>query len=575
MSKIYIHSYCLLTQFTFYLLVLFHTYRDNRSHSVECLLCPYGARCTKGLEALPNFWGYKIQNNPPTIQLSRCPMGYCCQAEDKRKGCVPYDKCNFGRHGRLCGTCLPGFTETLFTPSCRKSEKCKDYWFWPIAVIFVLGFTLYVIIEPDIPSMLYRSINWFRSPQVIEPDSTSQSGLERIVFFYYQAIDILTMQSSNNIVLDNHFTQFTVGLFNFGIRLNREGFACPFSGLGPVSKLFFHTLGVFSVLFAIPLIFLLHKAISICLPLRTPKSGVYLSAFLKSVFLGYTVLARNSLTLLHCVIVDGVNCLFMNCNIECYTWWQKLIGTLVLIYFLPFVLVLFFGAKKLYRKNITVAHFFLACLFPLPFLSYWFLNRRHLDGEILPDTEGRTAITSVLFGSYRIPDHASAGVIYWESVLVGRMLVLILAAVLIKDPFLSSLVLLLLCIINLSLHIALVPFDRILDNRAESVSLFCLVLMAVFNLPFMAYLSEGILPAGPMSRIMDVFMWCQVVLVGFLPLICALVLFIAVFSQCVRFIFFLAKGIRLAFASFACSRCFGSNQPMDELGDSLIGSGNV
>jgi hypothetical protein len=154
---------------------------------------------------------------------------------------------------------------------------------------------------------------------------------------------------------------------------------------------------------------------SLCFPFRSPKNGVYLSAFLKSVFLGYTVLARNSLTLLHCVTVEGVDCLFVNCNIECYTWWQKLIGTLVLIYFLPFVLVLFFGAKKLYRRQITVAHFFFACLFPVPFLSYWFLNRRHLGEEIVPDMGGQTAITSVLIGSYRIPDHVSPGAIYWES----------------------------------------------------------------------------------------------------------------------------------------------------------------
>ena len=499
-------------------------------------------------------------------------MGYCCQAKGGRKGCVPYDTCNFGRHGRLCGTCLPGFTETLFTSSCRKSEKCNDYWFWPIAVIFVLGFTLYLIIEPDIPATLYRSITWFRSnpPQVAEPDSPSQSGLERIVFFYYQAIDILTVQSSNNIVWDNHFTQFTVGLFNFDTRLNREGFACPFPGLNPVSKFLFHTLGVFSVLFAIPLIFILHKTMSLCFPFRSPKNGVYLSAFLKSVFLGYTVLARNSLTLLHCVTVEGVDCLFVNCNIECYTWWQKLIGTLVLIYFLPFVLVLFFGAKKLYRRQITVAHFFFACLFPVPFLSYWFLNRRHLGEEIVPDMGGQTAITSVLIGSYRIPDHVSPGAIYWESVMIGRMLLLILAAVLVKDPFLSSLALLLLCIINLSLHIYVLPFERVLHNRAESISLFCLVLMAVFNLPFMAYLSEGVLPAGPMSHVMDVFMWCQVVLVGFLPLICVLLLFVAIFSQCARLMFFLTKGIRFAFSCLASSRCFGRNRPRGELDDPLM-----
>ena len=521
-------------------------------------------------------------------------MGYCCQASSPQKACYPYNTCKSGRQGRLCGACKSGYTETLFTPSCRKSEKCKDYWFWPVAVIFVLGFSLYLIIQPDLPGILYRGIAWFRSspPQVRElsvtrprteetqvtelnstenvSKETSILGLERIIFFYYQAIDILSVQGSYNAIWDSHLTQFILGLFNFDIRLNRDGFACPFPGLKPVSKLLFHTLGVFSVLFAIPCIFLLDKVISVCFPSRIPKKGLYLSAFLKSVFLGYTVLARKSLNLLQCVNVDGVNCLFINCNIECYTWWQTLIGTLVLIYFFPFVFVLFFGARKLYKKQISVVHFFLACLFPLPFLSYWFLNRRHLRGKILPDTGGRTAVTSILIGSYRVPDYLSTGAIYWESVLVGRMLLLILAAVLIKEPFLKSLTLVLFCIVNLSLHIHVRPYERDFDNRAETISLFCLVLMAMFNVPFMAYLSEGVVPTGPMSRVMHVFTWCQVVLVGFLPLFCVLLVFVALVSQAARLVFLLTKGVRFACTCFASCRLFGGRRTHGELDDPLI-----
>ena len=553
----------------------------------------------KGLQALPNFWGYKVQINPPTIQFSRCPIGYCCQASSPQKSCFPYDTCKSGRHGRLCGSCMPGYTETLFTTSCRKSEKCKDYWFWPMAVIFVLCLSLYLIIQPDILGILHRGITWFRSrsPQVTElsasrslrhnfPSSGEESqasdlnsnesragdvsketinGSERIVFFYYQAIDILSVQGSYNATWDSHLTQLILGLFNFDIRVNKEGFACPFPGLNPVSKLLFHTLGVFSVLFAIPCIFLLEKAVSVCFSSRTPKIGLYLSAFLKSVFLGYTVLAKKSLILLQCVGVDGVNCLFVDCNVECYTWWQKLIGTLVVIYFFPFVVVLFFGAKKLYKNQISVVHFFFACLFPLPFLSYWLLNRRHLRGIMIADTDGRTAVNSILFGSYRIPDHVSNGAIYWESVLIGRMLLLILAAVLIEEPFLKSLTLVLLCIINLSLHIYFQPYERVFDNRAEALSLFCLVLTAMFNLPFMAYLSEGVVPSGPMSHVMDIFAWCQVVLVAFLPFVCVLLLFLALISQAVRVVFIFTKGVRLAYICCSSCRVIGQSEHDDPL----------
>ena len=559
--------------------------RNDRANSLECLLCPFGGRCSKGLTVLPNFWGHKIQKDPRKILFSRCPMGYCCQASSSQKSCFPYDTCNSDRHGRLCGECKPGYTETLFTPSCRKTEKCKDVWFWPLAVIFVLGFTLYLIIQPDISTILYRKILWFRSrsrqdtevspTQSHQPEisrlNSSTSGLERIVFFYYQAIDILSRQGSYNAIWDSHMSQFVVGIFNFDLRLNKEGFACPFPGLSPVSKLLFHTLGVFSVLFAIPCIFLLHKVITVCFHRQKPNTGIYLSAFLKSVLLGYTVLARKSLLLLHCVNADGVNCLFVNCHIECYTWWQKLLGTLVLIYFVPFVLVLFFGAKKLYKKQISLLHFFLACLFPLPFLSYWFLNHRKLGGIIVPETNGQASVTSILIGSYRVPDHISSGAIYWESVFIGRILLLILASVLVKDPFLKSLTLLLLCIINLSFHIYVYPFERSLDNRTESVSLFCLVLTAMFNLPFMAYISEGVVPTGPMSHVMDIFSWCQLVLVGFLPLISVLLVFVALVSQAVRLVVLLSKGVRFACTCFtSCGSLCYKSRGHGELRDPLV-----
>ncbi|XP_028410625.1 uncharacterized protein LOC114533314 [Dendronephthya gigantea] len=571
-------------------------YRNNAANMVDCLPCPYGGKCRRGLEALPNFWGYKVQDIPPTIHFSRCPRGYCCQGS-AMEGCVPYDTCNSNRHGRLCGQCMPGYTEDLFTPLCRRSEDCSDYWFWPMAVAFVLGFTLYLIVQPDISGILRRSITWFRpskpqvfdgvedhrshhnqdvqdtiQPLILPADQTivyETSGAERIVFFYYQATDILSAQGAHNTIWEHHLNQFILGFFNFDIRLNRDGFACPFQGLTPVSKLLFHTLGVFSVLFAIPCLFIFHKAISMCLPVRSPTNGVYLSAFLKAVFLGYTVLARKCLTLLKCVTVDGVNCLFVNCTIECYTWWQTLIGTLVLIYFFPFVFVIFFGAKKMYKKQISVLHFFIACLFPLPVLSYWLINRRHLDGQIAMETgRGQVAVTSVLIGLYRVPDHVSAGAVYWESVLIGRMLVLILAGVLIKDPFLSSLAMLLMCVINLALHIHIRPFERVLDNRAEAISLFALILIAMFNLPFAAYLSEGVVPTGPMSRVMDVFMWCRVVLIGFLPLICVLLLLIAVLSQAARIVFLLGKGVRSA--CVFCGVCCAKRAPNNELGDPLI-----
>ena len=95
--------------------------------------------------------------------------------------------------------------------------------------------------------------------------------------------------------------------------------------------------------------------------------------------------------------------------------------------------------------------------------------------------------------------------------------------------------------------------------------------MAMFNLPFMAYFSEGVVPSSPMSHMMNIFAWCQVVLVGFLPFVWVLLVLLALVSQAVRLVLYLVKGFRLAFTCFSSCRFVGRRRRQDEHGDPLIG----
>ena len=551
-------------------------YHFKKKHSAQCFPCPYGAKCMPGLEVLPNFWGYRINSSskPTKVAFSLCPLGYCCQPEDHNKSCAVFNTCNAHRRGRLCGECEHKFSETLFSPTCRKSEKCNDSWFWPVAVVFILGFSLYMILQPDFITILWNWITWFSRDAGAQPLADGVAvfdpGYERIMFFYYQATQILLVRNSID-VLDKYLGFHVIlGLFNFEVRLSQDGF-CPFPGLSSVSKIFFQSLGVFSVLFAIPAIFVLHYAACVCLRRARPKKAPYFSAFVKAIFLGYAILMEKGLTLLSCHEVDGVNCLFVNCTIMCYTWWQKLIGTSVAVVLFPFALMLFFGLYKLFDKQISVSHFLFACLLPLPYLSYWFLARRNFRAKHVPDSDERDAITSVLTGSYRAPDHVNRGAIYWESVLIARILVLILADVLIKEPLMRSLTLLLICVLNLSVHIYVFPFEVRAANRVETISLFCLVLAAILGVPYSGYLSEGVVASGPISDIMNVFSWCQVILVIFLPAVFVLIVFAAAMSQAVRLFWCLGKCFLCScYRCFCCKRCVNDQYRNEELSDPLV-----
>jgi len=96
--------------------------------AIECLPCPFGAKCIQSnIAAKPNFWGYQDSNFPPALQFIACPEHYC-PSEDSQH----YNSCHSDRNGTLCGQSAEGFSETLFSAECRKSAKCNKYTVWSL-----------------------------------------------------------------------------------------------------------------------------------------------------------------------------------------------------------------------------------------------------------------------------------------------------------------------------------------------------------------------------------------------------------------------------------------------------------
>lgn len=115
----------------------------NISKGTECLECPYGATCEHGnVKAKENFWGMNISSSFPKMQFFPCPLGYCDSPSDSSD--YVYNACHGNRSGVLCGKCSDGYSETLYSPLCRKKEKCNDHWFWLATTIYVVFLALYL-----------------------------------------------------------------------------------------------------------------------------------------------------------------------------------------------------------------------------------------------------------------------------------------------------------------------------------------------------------------------------------------------------------------------------------------------
>ena len=97
-----------------------------------CLSCPVGANCEKSITSLPNYWGYKGEND--VVKMIRCPDKYCCSDPNT---CTEIDIFHTGRTGPLCGICKDNLTESLFSPECIPTQNCS-YYLFSIAYLFCI-----------------------------------------------------------------------------------------------------------------------------------------------------------------------------------------------------------------------------------------------------------------------------------------------------------------------------------------------------------------------------------------------------------------------------------------------------
>ena len=129
------------------------------NNTVKCQQCPFGATCIRrNIAAKPNFWGYPVNTNPPSLRFILCPEHYCQKPSLGSKG---YNSCQGNRSGTLCGSCILGYSETLFSATCRKNAECKNDYFWISIIVLTTGLALYLIIKPPVLVFLGNQILWF------------------------------------------------------------------------------------------------------------------------------------------------------------------------------------------------------------------------------------------------------------------------------------------------------------------------------------------------------------------------------------------------------------------------------
>ncbi|KAL9973689.1 hypothetical protein ACROYT_G020175 [Oculina patagonica] len=527
--------------------------------TVKCLECPFGASCIeRNIAAKPNFWGFSTSSFPPSLRFMACPEHYCQKPTSESQG---YNSCQGNRTGILCGKCTPGYSETLFSAKCRRNTECNNYWYWISTILLTTALALYLLIKPPILVLLRNQILWFhrREANIDEVDLDQNdehldSGYLKITFYFYQAAELLMVGSVEDLLEKIPFIYTVIAAFNFQVRTINKGLGCPFVGLTAVTKELLLSGTVFLTMADIAVIYYVHSFINMLGRKEKPPLIHYMAAIMEVLLLGYERLAETSLKLMHCVPIGSGKWLFIDANVPCMQWWQYILLAYVIVFVVPFMIVLYCGSSKLYRASITASEFLAACMFPLPFLVYWFykeMQRRRRE-ESTSMTVNRD-VMNILHGPFRKPNSEDKGTLYWESVLIGRRFILLACQSFITNLMLRMVCMVAACFLITIHHVLKNPYRDPLANKAETLSLAALSMIAVISLTKATLISFGTAIDGPNRSYLETLDWLVVCALGFVPALMSILVTLAILSQLARLVVFLIKQIIGCWRQFSCN----------------------
>ena len=403
-----------------------------------------------------------------------------------------------------------------------------------------------------------------------KPDKSDPSlfpGLFKIVVFFYQTsvlFKVYSVEKSNGLIhlIQERFSAvFSLrpdGLFSQNVSW------CPFDGLRPVPKLLFKTSFIVYLFIIIFTIFAISKIIKLLRNISDSKSQAYHSRMaccvLRTVLISYGTITVTCFTLLSCVQLGSFGkVLHLDGSIHCYTWWQYIVIAIVCIWIASLPFAIYTASWLMHRNFLSSGQFLLALLIPFPTVIYWIYiritrcHKRSSETELRPEyvlDERAEEILDVIEGPFRKHHRTDTDSNYrlpWESVFIGKRLVLIFIKTFVIDLISRLYLMLFFNFLFLMHHIYVQPFSSNFLNTTDTVSTAILITICALNiLPASIYMNP--MAASPYVRnfaqlfrrvetiLMLIFPFIIGCCVAFLVVVRILQFMIWTFNCCVRLI---------------------------------------
>ena len=322
-------------------------------------------------------------------------------------------------------------------------------------------------------------------------------GLLKILIFFYQTLILLKVFTESRSNGPHHITQEIISsLFNLRVDgiFTQDLSWCPIDNLHPVPKTLIKTSFVFYlfslIIFVLILLKVARRIKVIGKEIYDSNKSRLLCCTLRFLLIGYAGITVACFSLLSCVKLGPLgNVLFIDGSISCYKKWQMVVFSIICIWIIPFPIAIYAASRLLYKNIVSTRIFLLCLLFPIPTTIFWLsyhkkAGRRETEDVDVLDDCAKDAL-DILEGPFRNSVDGCTHNIYhlsWESIYIGRRLVLICIKTFVINTFIHLLLMSFFLVLFLCHHIYVKPFRSNFLNNVEVVSLLMLIAIGFLNL---------------------------------------------------------------------------------------------
>jgi hypothetical protein len=463
----------------------------------ECKHCPYGGRCIDGI-ITPESGNYGADVGSGIVFM-KCPSGYCLEANSdsvlgNNFSHHSYAQCgersNRDPNGTLCGSCLPGNSQSITNCNCVNNNTCAGTarWFWLAALLYALFYASYFLAsstpvhnkeaarkkelqQPPLgdsgPGNKTRRIQQLaeKALQSRPGKAFMEGGFASAIFFYQMAGFVVSLAGFGAIVASYFKGMFGMQLGWLSPKTKHGGGYCIWADMHTITSIWlqYATPVLIAVVLAVISYFTrvcISQQVASQHPLKTLLGTVPSKApgaYAKFVLLGYTILSETTLKLLNCAeLPNGGSVLLYAGTVACGSWQIPIWVFFALLLACPLVPLAVYNARQLPR--------------------HWWLQQR-ADAVRYPSN----AVARALYDT--LASEVDKQYWFWPALLALQRLLMVAVPVVLTSNIVSSMVFVLVALAASMFQLSYKPYTNMDVNKYQAMLCGCLFMLTFLNVP--------------------------------------------------------------------------------------------